>query len=135
MTGRFRPSPARLTATAILLIAGGLSLGSCADIGDSFASGAFIDPAKYDLYDCKKLEAERKALSARTAELQGLILKARTGTGGAVVGEMVYRNDYVSARASAKSVEEMWERNRCVATEAAAATPITPPTAATRAKR
>ena len=120
---------------AALLIGGGLALGGCAGVGDSFASGAFIDPAKYDQFNCKQLEAERKNLSNRTAELQGLILKAQTGTGGVVVGEMVYRNDYISARASAKSVEEMWVRDKCVATEAAAATPIAPPQAAPRARR
>ena len=26
-------------------------------------SPAFADPAKYDLYDCKQLEAERKSLA------------------------------------------------------------------------
>ena len=134
MTERLSPSLSRLSAITALLIGGGLALGGCAGVGDSFASGAFIDPAKYDQFNCKQLEAERKNLSNRTAELQGLILKAQTGTGGAVVGEMVYRNDYISARASAKSVEEMWERNKCVATEAAAATPIAPPPAA-RSKR
>ena len=135
MTERLSPSLSRLSAITALLIGGGLALGGCAGVGDSFASGAFIDPAKYDQFNCKQLEAERKNLSNRTAELQGLILKAQTGTGGAVVGEMVYRNDYISARASAKSVEEMWERNKCVATEAAAATPIAPPPPAPRAKR
>lgn len=111
----------------LLLTAGAFGVGGCANVGDSFASGAFMDPAKYDQFDCKQLENERKALTARTAELQGLMLKAETGVGGAVVGEMVYRNDYISARAQAKSVEEMWQRNKCVATQAAAATPIVPP--------
>ena len=32
---------------------------------------AFADPAKYELYDCKQLEAERKSLANRTADLQG----------------------------------------------------------------
>jgi hypothetical protein len=135
MTEYLSPSLSRLSAIAALLIGGGVALGGCAGVGDSFASGAFIDPAKYDQFNCKQLEAERKNLSNRTAELQGLILKAQTGTGGAVVGEIVYRNDYISARASAKSVEEMWERNKCVATEAAAATPIAPPPPAARSKR
>ena len=127
----------RRVATAALLVASGLLLGNCAGVGDSFASGAFVDPAKYNQFDCKQLENERKALGTRTAELQGLILKAQTGTGGAVVGEMVYRNDYISARASAKQVEEYFERNRCITTEAAAATPIAPPSSppAARARR
>ena len=114
------PGPARAVAALSLLA---VALGGCAAIGDSFVSGAFVDPAKYELYDCKQLEAERKTLSARTAELQGLIDKAETGTGGAVVGVLAYRNDYVSVRASAKLAEENWQRSKCVASAPATAAP------------
>jgi hypothetical protein len=122
----------RLTSrsTAALLVLGlglGAGLGGCANVGDSFASGAFVDPAKYDLYDCKQLEGERKYLVLRTAELQGLIAKADTGVGGSVVGELAYRNDYISARASFKLAEEMWQRNKCVTSSPAAATPAPAP--------
>jgi hypothetical protein len=117
LTSRARVAVALLGAS---LCAG---LGGCANVGDSFASGAFIDPAKYDQYDCKQLETERKTLATRTAELQGLIAKAETGTGGSVVGELAYRNDYISARASSKLAEEMWQRNKCAASSPAAATP------------
>jgi hypothetical protein len=114
----------RAVAALLVLCAG---LGGCANVGDSFASGAFVDPAKYSQFDCKQLEAERKAQATRTAELQGLIAKAETGTGGSVVGELAYRNDYISARASAKLAEETWQRNKCAGSSAAAATPPPPP--------
>jgi hypothetical protein len=116
-------------AAALLVLCAGLcaGLGGCANVGDSFASGAFVDPAKYERFDCKQLEAERKAQATRTAELQGLIAKAETGTGGSVVGELAYRNDYISARASAKLAEETWQRNKCAASSPAAATPPPPP--------
>lgn len=112
------------------VVALGVGLAGCAGIGDSFVSGAFVDPSKYDLYECKQLETERKALAARTAELQGLIDKARTGTAGTVVGEAVYRNDYISARASAKLAEQAWQRNKCTETAPAIVAPgvaATPP--------
>jgi hypothetical protein len=108
------------------LLAPGLGLGGCANLGDSFASGAFVDPAKYDMYECKQLEPERKALANRAAELQGLMAKADTGAGGAVLGEMVYRNDYITARAQAKLADEAWRRNKCHDTPAAAAAPAPP---------
>jgi hypothetical protein len=113
-------------ALLCLAVSLAVSLGGCADVGDSFVSAAFVDPAKYDLYDCKQLEAERKAIALRTAELQGLIAKAGTVTGGAVVGELAYRNDYISVRAQARLAEEMWQRNKCVATTPGAATPVLP---------
>jgi hypothetical protein len=114
----------RAVAALLVLCAGpGTGLGGCANVGDSFASAAFVDPAKYDQFDCKQLEVERKGLALRTAELQGLIAKADTGVGGSVVGELAYRNDYISARAQAKLAEETWQRNKCVASSPAAATP------------
>ena len=105
------------------VVALGIGLAGCAGIGDSFISGAFVDPAKYDLYDCMQLEGERKAQAVRTAELQGLIDKAQTGTAGTVVGEAVYRNDYISARASAKLAEQAWQRNKCTETVPAIVAP------------
>src|SRR3954451_1373322 len=126
----------RATAVALLALAAGLgaTLGGCANVGDSFASAAFVDPAKYEQFDCKQLEAERKALATRTAELQGLIAKAETGVGGSVVGELAYRNDYISARAQAKLAEEMWQRNKCVVSSPATATPAPAPAPAAPGK-
>ncbi|CAN5426086.1 hypothetical protein BH11PSE4_BH11PSE4_10130 [soil metagenome] len=121
----FRPNPARAVASlALLLLAAGLA--GCAGVGDSFVSGAFVDPAKYENFDCKQLEAERRTLGARTAELQGLIDKAHTGTAGSVVGELAYRNDYISARASAKLAEDNWQRGKCVATPLPTVPPVAP---------
>jgi hypothetical protein len=113
-------------ATMLALCAG---LGGCADLGDT-ALSAFADPAKYDYYDCKQLTNERSAISTRTAELQGLMAKAETGAAGSVVGEIVYRNDYITMRAQSKLVEEAWRRNKCHETPPAATTPTaaaTPP--------
>jgi hypothetical protein len=113
-----------LRAAAIALMIAGSVLCGCANLGDSAISGAFVDPAKYDLYDCPQLNAERKSLAARTAELQRLIDKAHTGVGGAAVAEVAYRNDYITVRASAKLAEEVWQRNRCQET----ATTVAPAT-------
>jgi hypothetical protein len=126
----------RASAVALLVLGAtlGATLGGCANVGDSFASAAFVDPAKYEQFDCKQLEVERKTLATRTAELQGLIAKAETGTGGSVVGELAYRNDYISARASSKLAEETWQRNKCVVSSPAAAAAAPAPAAPAPAK-
>lgn len=108
------------------LIAAGFALSGCAGVSETIAP-AFADPAKYELYECKQLEAERKALAARTAELQKLMDKAETGTGGAVVSELAYRNDYVAVRGSAQLAEDAWRRNRCHETPPNAAPAATGP--------
>ena len=122
---------------ALALVALGTGLSGCAGMSDT-VSPAFADPAKYDLYDCKQLEPERKRLAARTAELQGLMAKAETGVGGAVVAEVAYRNDYIAARGQAKLADEAWQKNRCRETIPGEAMPVAPrlvPPAPSRAGR
>ena len=95
---------------AVLALGAGLS--GCAEMSDSMTL-AFADPAKYDLYECKQLEPERKSLAARSAELQGLMAKAETGVAGPVVAELAYRNEYIAVRGQSKLAEEAWRKNRC----------------------
>jgi len=117
--------PRRAVAALTLRVLGvglGVGLGGCADMNDTMVS-AFADPAKYELYDCKRLETERKNLANRAAELQGLMVKAQTGVAGPVVAELAYRNEYISVRAQAKLAEEAWRRNKCHETPPAAAAP------------
>lgn len=102
-------------AAAAALLALGVGLSGCANMGDTMVS-AFADPAKYEFFDCKQLEAERKSLTARGADLQRLMAKAETGVAGSVVSELAYRNDYIAVRGQAKLADETWQRNKCVAT-------------------
>jgi hypothetical protein len=104
----------------------GLGLGGCAEVGESVTS-AFADPAKYDLYECKQLETERKTLTTRGAELQGLIAKAETGFAGPVVAEIAYRNEYILVRAQTKLADEVWRRNKCHDSPAGTETPALTP--------
>lgn len=115
---------------ALALVALGAGLSGCAGMSDSIAP-AFADPAKYDLYDCKQLEAERKSLAARTAELQGLMTKAETGVAGPVVAELAYRNDYIALRGQSKLADEAWQKNRCHESKPEARPVPVPPTIAT----
>ena len=98
-------------------------------------TSAFADPAKYQLYDCKQLEAERKMLSNRMAELQGLMSKAQDGFAGPVVAEVAYRNEYIAVRGQAKNADEAWALNKCRETPAKAASPTPPPPVADRSGR
>jgi hypothetical protein len=106
------PSRLRAACASAALLAAHLALSGCAGMSETIAP-AFVDPSRYDLYDCKQLETERKMLAARTADLQRLMDKAETGAGGAVVSELAYRNDYVAVRGSAQLAEDAWRRNQC----------------------
>jgi len=118
----FKPSRAALAAALAVLGAG---FSGCAQMSDGMST-AFADPAKYELFDCKQLEAERKSLAARTTELQGLMAKAQTGAAGPVVAELAYRNEYIAVRGQAKFAEEAWQRDKCRASTPGAAAPAAP---------
>ena len=116
----------------LALVALVTTLAGCAQVGDSI-SPAFVDPGKYELWDCKQLEPERKANAARLEDLQRMMAKAQTGVGGTVVSEMVYRNDYIAAQGQQKLAEEAWRRNKCHETAPTTATSTQPPAAPTQA--
>jgi hypothetical protein len=122
----YHPSSPR-AVTLLTLLALGTGLAGCADIGDK-VSPAFADPAKYDYYDCKQLEAERKALTARMVEVKGLMAKADTGAAGPVVAELAYRNDYIAITGQTRLADAAWQRNKCHDSppDAPATTPVPP---------
>src|ERR1700686_2268562 len=119
-----QPLPRAAAAAALLVLGFGLS--GCAEVRDSMTS-PLADPAKYELYDCKHLEPERKSLATRQAELQGLMAKAETGVAGPVVAELAYRNEYIAVRGQSKLDEEAWQRNKCRPSPPAGAAPAAPP--------
>jgi hypothetical protein len=123
----FPPLPRAALTVAVFAL--GLGLSGCAGLSENLTS-AFADPAKYDLYDCKQLETERKALTARGAELQGLMAKAETGAAGSVVAEIAYRNEYIAVRGQSKFAEEAWRGNKCHEAAPAAEAPGLAPTPA-----
>ncbi|MGV7218491.1 twin-arginine translocation pathway signal [Bradyrhizobium sp. UFLA05-112] len=124
----------RRPALALVALLGlGTTLAGCSTVGDAI-SPAFVDPGKYELWECKQLGPERKSLVSRIESLEKLMAKAETGTGGAVVSELAYRNDYISLRGQQKLVEENWRRNKCRESDMEATPPPAAPAPATAAK-
>lgn len=115
--------PMPRSAAGLFIGVSALALAGCAAIGDSAVSQAFVDPATYELYDCKQLAAERTGLAERLAKLERLMRKADTGVGGPVVTEIAYRNDYIAVKARARLADDTWRSHRCV-DEPVAANPL-----------
>src|ERR1700747_3000364 len=105
--------PASSRAAMLCALLGlGLALSGCSGMSDSMTQ-AFADPAQFELYDCKQLETARKGLADRAAQLQALMAKAETGTGGVVVSELAYRNEYITVRGQTRFADEAWRKNNC----------------------
>jgi hypothetical protein len=117
MVVHFQPVwPRRRAVVFVALLAsvvsGSLMLGGCAGTAVD-ESTFFVDPARYDLYDCAQLNTVRKTQSDRVNELARLMAKAQTGAGGTAISELAYRSDYVSAQANLKLAERVWRNNHC----------------------
>ncbi len=105
-----------------------ISLGACASGGgSSFGSSVFVDPSKYDLYNCQQLQTARKTTNDRVVELEGLMAKAETGAGGALVSGLAYQTDYRSQRAQRDAIDEKLASNNCAAEPLPPAVPAAPP--------
>ena len=108
-------------AAVVALLALGIGLSGCgtslSDVRDSMtvdnATLAFVDPARYDFYDCKQLENERKSLAKGADDLKKQMATADTGFAGPVVSEMVYRQDYLTTLGQARAADQAWKRNNC----------------------
>jgi hypothetical protein len=127
--GRSLASRALLLAAARLAFAGGVAagLGACAS-GPS--SSMFVDPAKYELYNCEQLATARTASNNRVVELERLMAKAETGAGGALVSGLAYQTDFLAERARRDQIDEQIAGNNC-----SSVPPKTPAQPAPPAKR
>lgn len=110
-------SPSPLTVRMKALSGSGLLLAcvllsGCATNGDA-SSSLFVDPSRYDLYDCKQLNDARKPAFDRVAELQGLMAKAESSTGGQLVSGLAYQSDFVQARAQLDLIDQTRRRGNC----------------------
>lgn len=89
-----------------------LALAGCASNADQIGP-AFVDPARYTLYNCDQLATEYKTLVTRENELRELMDRAKQGAGGAVVAEVAYGSDYVTVHGRRQSVEERARQDNC----------------------
>src|SRR5262245_16667351 len=107
--------PAAALAAAGML---GLLLASCSSTGDSSVM-LFADPGKYQFHNCDQLATAYKGYVAREQELRELIGKAERTSGGAVVGAIAYRSDYVMASENLRLIDETSRAKGCA--------PVNPP--------
>ncbi len=112
MAKALSPNSAAAARRAIVALGAVLVLAGCSSVAVDETT-FFVDPARYDLYDCRQLAEVRKQQSNKVDELERLMAKAQTGTGGAVVSELAYRPDYTSAQANLKLINRVWDENHC----------------------
>ncbi len=88
--------------------------GGCALNSEDISAAVMTDPLKYELYDCKQMEGQMKALVAQADRFKDLIAKAEQGPGGTIVATVAYKNDYLRVRADIKNLRESQQRRNCI---------------------
>lgn len=76
--------------------------------------GRFVaDPAQYELYSCEQLVIQEKKYADRLSELEALMKKAESDTGGAVVNAVAYKPEHISVRGSLDQVRRVQVEKNC----------------------
>ena len=101
----------RAAALAGIVLAGAL-LAACSSGGETSFS-LFADPGKYQYYTCVQIATEMKNVSTREQELKALMDRAAQSTGGAAVGFIAYKADYVAASEELESLHAAARSKSC----------------------
>jgi hypothetical protein len=89
-----------------------LALAGCSSTAEQ-TSSAFVDPARYALYDCNQLITEYRSVVTRENELTELMAKARTGFAGEFMAEAGYSTDYLTVHGRRRGIEQVAAENKC----------------------
>jgi hypothetical protein len=79
---------------AVPLLAVLAGCGSSPTLTDQFGTSMWVTPGKYAYHDCKQAQGIDRGYANRQKELEELMARAAQGTGGQVIGQMVYRTEY-----------------------------------------
>ena len=123
--GRAACAPVRRSAAAVVgIVLAGAVLTACST-GSETSFSLFVDPGKYQYHSCAQIATETKTWSRREQELKSLMDKADQSAGGAAVGLIAYKAEYVAAgeelellRSTARSKkceqDEAWRSNAVI---------------------
>jgi hypothetical protein len=103
-----------------LALALALALPACAGNDDETAR-FFVAPGKFVLFNCKQLAVRATEVVKRLQELEGLIAKAGTGTGGEMVSAAVYRPEVLTLRGDMIEIRKVAVDKKCEGTPSEAA--------------
>src|SRR5215469_1657869 len=115
---------ARLASAFGALLTAAILTG-CSSSGDSAGFPIFADPGKYQYYNCAQLAEQIKSWTAKQRDLKLLMDRAEQSPGGAAVGFIAYKADYVaageeldqlhySARSKKCAQDETWRSNTAI---------------------
>jgi hypothetical protein len=110
-TARRRRGAPPAAAVAGIVLAGAMAA-ACSTSGDTSFS-LFAEPGKYQYYTCAQIANEQKSWVQRQKDLKVLIDKADQSPGGAAVGFVAYKSDYVAASEELEQLHSTARSKKC----------------------
>src|SRR5260370_20995453 len=102
----------RAAHAAVGIVLAGAILTACSTSSDTSFS-FFVDPGKYQYHSCAQIAVEMKNWSRREQELKSLMDKADQSAGGAAVGFIAYKADYVAASEELELLQSAARSKKC----------------------
>ena len=87
-------------------------LSACAMSDDSLSS-FLVAPGNYVLFTCDDIARTAKAMQARQKELEQLMAKAGTDTGGRLISDATYGTEYATTRGEMKELRAAAAERKC----------------------
>ena len=102
----------RITSAILAAVLAALALSGCAMSDDSLSS-FLVAPGNYVLFSCDDIARTAKTTQARQKELEQLMAKAGTGTGGQLIGDATYGTEYATTRGQMKQLRTAAVERKC----------------------
>jgi hypothetical protein len=106
------PAPLAVPMILVGIVLAGAVLSACSSTSDTSYS-LFVDPGKYQYYNCAQIAGEMKNWSNRQKELQTLMDRAEQSAGGAAVGLIAYKAEFVAAQEELESLHSAARSKKC----------------------
>jgi hypothetical protein len=103
-------------AVAGIALAGAM-LAACSSTSETGYS-LFADPGKYQYYNCAQIAVAMKTYSTRQQELKTLMDRADQSAGGAAVGFIAYKAEYVAVNEELDTLHATARSKSCAQDEA-----------------
>jgi hypothetical protein len=106
----------RVPRSAVIAMSGAAlaaaMLAGCAMSDDSLSS-FLVAPGNYVLFSCDDIARTAKGIQARQKELEQLMAKAGTDTGGRLISDATYGAEYATTRGQMKNLRAAAAERKC----------------------
>ena len=103
----------------LAISAGALAMLAGCTMSDDQAARFLVAPDKYTLFSCDEIARETQTKVAREHELQQLMAKAGTESGGRLIGDIAYRPDYITVHGELNDLRQTAIAKKCAGAPAA----------------